>query len=76
MFKNDYNEILRVFNLKSKDQIYEWYIKYKTLIENHLESTIKHLQINNDIEYDNNQFITALKASNIQWESSAVYTQI
>ena len=75
LFKNDYNDVIKVYGLKLKDQIYEKYIEYKTLIENCLKSIIKHLQINNDTEYDNDQFITALKASDIQWEPSAPYTQ-
>ena len=74
LFKNDYSEMLRIFSLKLKDQVYEQYIKYKTLMENHLESMIKCLQTDNNIEYDNDQFITALKAFDIQWKSSAAYT--
>ena len=41
LFKNDYNSVVKVYDLKLKDQIYEKYIKYKTLMENHLKSTIK-----------------------------------
>ena len=66
LFKNDYSEMLRIFSLKLKDQTYEQYTEYKALMENHLESIIKHLQSDNDTEYDNDQFITALKTSDIQ----------
>ena len=75
LFKDDYSGVVKVYDLKLKDQVYEKYIEYKSLVKNHLKSTIKHLQINNGTEYDNDQFITALKASDIQWESSASYMQ-
>ena len=75
LFKNDYNKMFRIFSLKLKDQIYEQYTEYKTLMKNYLESTIKCLWTDNNIEYDNDQFITALKTSDIQWESSAAYMQ-
>ena len=75
LFKNDYSSVIKMYNLKLKDQVYEKYIEYKTLVENHLKSTIKCLQINNGTEYNNDQFITILKASGIQWEPSALYTQ-
>ena len=64
-----------MYSLKSKDQIYEKYIKYKTLMKNHLKLIIKCLQTDNGTEYDNDQFITTLKTSDIQWEPSASYTQ-
>ena len=41
LFKNDYNDIVKVYDLKSKNQIYNKYIEYKALVENHLKSTIK-----------------------------------
>ena len=65
LFKNNYNKILKIYDLKFKDQVYDWYIKFKILIKNHLKFTINHLQINNNTEYDNGQFITALKTSEI-----------
>ena len=52
-FKNDYSSVIKVYDLKLKNQIYEKYIKYKSLVKNHLKSTIKHLQINNGTEYNN-----------------------
>ena len=75
LFKDDYSSVVKVYGLKLKDQAYEKYIEYKALVENHLKSTIKCLQTDNGTEYDNDQFITALKASDIQWEPSAPYTQ-
>ena len=75
LFKNNYSGVIKVYGLKSKDQIYEKYIEYKALMKNHLKLMIKHLQINNGTEYNNGQFITTLKASGIQWEPSAPYTQ-
>ena len=73
LFKNDYNEILKIYDLKFKDQVYNWYIKFKVLIKNYLKFTINCLWIDNDIEYNNGQFITALKTSKIQWKLSAFY---
>ena len=75
LFKNDYSSVIKVYNLKSKNQAYEKYIEYKALVENHLKLMIKCLQTDNGTEYDNGQFITTLKASDIQWEPSALYTQ-
>ena len=66
VFKNDYNKIFKIYSLKFKDQIYDWYIKFKTLIKNHLKFIIKCLQINSDIKYNNGQFITILKTLKIQ----------
>ena len=43
LFKNDYSSVIKVYNLKSKNQVYNKYIEYKILIKNHLKSTIKHL---------------------------------
>ena len=41
LFKNDYSDVVKMYDLKSKNQIYEKYIEYKALVENHLKSTIK-----------------------------------
>ena len=41
LFKNDYSSVVKVYDLKSKNQVYEKYIEYKALVENHLKSTIK-----------------------------------
>ena len=43
LFKNDYSDVIKVYSLKSKDQVYEKYIEYKALVENHLKSIIKYL---------------------------------
>ena len=43
LFKNDYSDVIKMYDLKLKNQVYEKYIEYKTLVENHLKSTIKHL---------------------------------
>ena len=53
LFKNDYNSVVKVYDLKLKDQVYEKYIEYKTLVKNHLKLMIKYLQINNGTEYNN-----------------------
>ena len=75
LFKNDYSDVVKVYNLKLKNQAYEKYIEYKTLVKNHLKLTIKCLWTDNGTEYDNGQFITALKTSDIQWKPSALYMQ-
>ena len=41
LFKNDYNDVIKVYDLKLKDQVYDKYIEYKTLVENHLKLMIK-----------------------------------
>ena len=41
LFKDDYSGVVKVYGLKLKDQAYEKYIEYKTLVENHLKLTIK-----------------------------------
>ena len=43
LFKDDYSSVVKIYNLKLKNQIYEKYIEYKILIKNHLKSIIKHL---------------------------------
>ena len=43
LFKNDYSGVVKVYDLKLKNQIYEKYIEYKALMKNLLKSTIKHL---------------------------------
>ena len=75
LFKNDYSGVIKVYSLKLKNQIYEKYIEYKTLVENYLKLMIKCLWTDNGTEYNNGQFITILKASGIQWEPSAPYMQ-
>ena len=75
LFKNDYSSVIKMYDLKLKNQIYEKYIKYKTLMKNHLKLMIKCLWTDNGTEYDNDQFIITLKTSDIQWELSALYTQ-
>ena len=75
LFKDDYSGVIKVYDLKLKNQIYKKYIEYKTLVKNHLKLMIKHLQTDNGTEYNNGQFITTLKAFDIQWELSALYTQ-
>ena len=41
LFKNDYSNVIKVYDLKLKDQVYKKYIEYKILIENYLKSIIK-----------------------------------
>ena len=41
LFKNDYSSVIKVYDLKLKNQIYDKYIKYKALIKNHLKLMIK-----------------------------------
>ena len=43
LFKNDYSDVVKMYDLKLKDQIYDKYVEYKTLIKNHLKLIIKHL---------------------------------
>ena len=75
LFKDNYSDVVKMYGLKLKDQVYDKYIEYKTLVENHLKLIIKYLWTDNGTEYNNGQFITALKASGIQWKSSALYMQ-
>ena len=41
LFKDDYSSVVKMYNLKLKNQIYKKYIEYKTLMKNHLKSMIK-----------------------------------
>ena len=41
LFKNDYSGVVKVYDLKLKDQIYDKYIEYKALVKNHLKLMIK-----------------------------------
>ena len=41
LFKNDYSGVVKVYDLKLKDQIYDKYVEYKALVENHLKLMIK-----------------------------------
>ena len=43
LFKNDYSGVVKMYDLKLKDQVYDKYIEYKALIENHLKLMIKYL---------------------------------
>ena len=43
LFKDDYNSVVKMYDLKLKNQIYDKYIEYKALVKNHLKSIIKHL---------------------------------
>ena len=41
LFKNDYSDVVKMYGLKLKDQVYDKYAEYKALVENYLKSIIK-----------------------------------
>ena len=56
-FIDDYTRFHAVIFLKSKDQAFEAFQRYKAYAENHLGTKIKCMQIDKGGEYMSNQFI-------------------
>ena len=73
-FIDDYSGWYQVYFLKSKDEIFDAFVKYKNLAETETGNKIKALQTDNGKEYCNTKFRQFLDQHGIQQRWSIPYT--
>lgn len=71
---DDFSTKLWIFTLKSKDEVFERFLEWKTQIENKTGKKIKYLRTDNGLEYLNEKFINLCKSSGISRHLTVVGT--
>ena len=56
IFVDDYSRFTKLYLLKSKDEAWEMFVKYKTEVENQKNKRIKRLRTDRGGEYESNPF--------------------
>jgi transposase InsO family protein len=72
-FVNDYSRKTWIYFLKSKDEVFSKFKKFKTLIENLAERKIKILRSDNGGEYTSKEFVNFYKDVGIKRELTTPY---
>ena len=73
-FKDDFSGWCELYLLKSKDQVFETFKKYKSYAEKQTGAKIKALQSDNDHEYCNGQFDDYFRREGITRRPTVPYT--
>lgn len=71
-FIDDYSRFLTIYLIKSKDEVYEKFCDFKSLVENQFETKIKKVRSDNGTEYTNHRFKQLLRESGIVHEQTNV----
>lgn len=58
---DDFSRKVWVYMLKSKDEVYDRFVEWKTMIENRTNKKIKYLRTDNGLEFLNARFNTLCK---------------
>lgn len=69
-FIDDFTRYVWVYVMQTKDQVYNIFKEWKTLIENQLDKKIKVLRSDNGGEYTSNQFKNYLKSEGVRHETT------
>ena len=64
-FVDDFSKRVWVYTLKSKDEVFETFLVWKKMVENHTGRKIEVLRSDNDTEYRNDQFSIFCKKEGI-----------
>ena len=52
----DYSQIVWVYFMKTKDEAFPTFVKWKTIIEKQTEKKVKHLRTDNGLKFYNHEF--------------------
>ena len=53
---DDYSRMVWVYFLKTKDETFSTFVKWKTMIEKQIEKKVKHLRTDNGLKFCNREF--------------------
>lgn len=73
-FIDDYSRKLFTFPMKMKSEVFDLFVKFKTLAENQTEKKLKIIRSDNDGEYVNNKFDNFCKENGIIHQLTVPYT--
>lgn len=73
-FIDDYSRMTKVYMIKNKSQVYDCFVKFKTLVENQLNRKIKRIRSDNGGEYCNAKFQRLCDESGIIHQKSCPHT--
>ena len=73
-FIDDYSRYVTVYFLKTKDEAYEKFVEYVSLVENQLDLTVKKFRSDGGGEYISNEFKDFCRSRGIAVEGSMSYT--
>lgn len=73
-FVDDYSRKVFVIPIKSKSEVYQEFVKFKTFVENQCSKKIKVFRSDNGTEYVNNNFKNLFSKSGILHQTTSPYT--
>jgi transposase InsO family protein len=73
-FLDDYSGMVFVYFLKEKSEVYDFFVRFKTLVENQTGKKIKKLRSDNGTEYTSNKMMSYIKENGILHQKTAPYT--
>lgn len=73
-FIDDFTRKVFVYCLHNKSQVFQCFVKFKTLVENQIESKIKKFRSDNGTEFDNTKFKMFFEKCGIEYQRSAPYS--
>eukprot|EP00253_Pinus_taeda_P014774 PITA_14774 len=72
--EDDYSCKTWIYFLKMKDEVFTWFCHFKAMIKNQSEKRIKILRIDNETEYESNEFHDYCREASIKRETTIPYT--
>ena len=72
-FVDDYSKIVRIYPIKSKDEVYNKFEEYINLVENKTGKSIKKLRCDNGTEYLNKNMYKLFRDKGIECETCSPY---
>ena len=73
-FIGDYSRKVWVYMLKRKDDVFNPFKQFISLVENKISRSIKCLRMNNEGEFTSLEFENYCKEDGIEWNKTRVYT--
>ena len=73
IFIDDYSKLVRVYLIKSKDEVYDRFIEYINGVKNRIGKRIKKLRCDNGTEYLNGKMFTLFREKGIEVEPRPPY---
>ena len=73
-FIDDYSKKTRIYFLKAKSKVFEWFWEFKILVENQTGRKIRVLRTDNGGEYTSNEFLEYCSLEGIKKENIVPHT--
>lgn len=74
LFIDDFSRYAWVYFMKQKTEVFDWFVKFKAMVENEVGEKIKVLRSDNGAEYVSNQFQCFLQKHGVQHQLTVPYS--